>query len=241
MLRSWHKFSNLRGLFFKQSCPEVVKDCLSLFETLVRPQTRGVLAVEQGEATMFSDSDEQETFNESSSEVKGKLVALPPRFADAFRRARPDHVVPSHALMRSHVRHIGLSYTTESRHRGNSSVILRSIPAPFIIEQIIEFPETGLTITSVGQVKPQMQGTWIVGLHHLPSDIVHDPYAAWPELGASVWSARTDTQLKAAMVSDIEVHCARMEWDEYIAVVSTRRVSVSSISVFFYGVYLLQT
>lgn len=225
ILRSWHKAANLRGLFFKESCPRVVKECLKFFQVLVQPQARGILATEHDDAATFQDlENEVQSFDEDLG-VKGKTASISLESIDAIKRADPHALVPSDAITRSQVWHHGLSFTTQTRHRGNSSVTLHGTPAPFTIKQIIEFPK-------VSRESRHLQGVWIVGVHHQPSDIPHDPYQEYPELGASIWSTRTHSQLKAAPVAEIEAHCARFEWDEIMVVVSLKRVRVSNLRRF---------
>ena len=189
-----------------------------IFQALIRPQVRGILATEHDNVGTFLDLDSEDIFDESLG-IKEKLAPVSLEYADAFKRAEPHQVVPSNAIIKSHVWHLGLSFTTDMKHRGNSSVLLRGTPAPFTIKQIIEFPK------GLGDSR-HLQGVWIVGVHYQPSDILHNPYQEYPELGASIWSTRTDPQLKAASISDIEAHCARFEWDEIMAVVSMKRVCV---------------
>ena len=218
MLRSWHKASNLRGLFFKESCPLVVKECLSFFQALIRPQARGILATEHDDVGTFLDLDSEDIFDESSG-IKEKLAPVSLEYADAFKRAEPHQVVPSNAIIKSHVWHLGLSFTTDVKHHGNSSILLRGTPAPFTIKQIIKFPK------GLGDSR-HLQGVWIVEVHYQLSDILHNPYQEYPELGASIWSTHTDPQLKAASISDIEAYCAKFKWDKIMAVVSMKRVCV---------------
>lgn len=220
--RAWHRTSSVRGLFLKQACPSIIKECEPMFQTLVRPQTRGILATEEDDTfNLISFHMTEVNGDDDNPSFKGKLALLPEGYGLAFQSAKPYHKIPSKAVIKAHVHHLGLSYTSYEKHKGNSFVFLRNIAAPFMIENILEFPP--------GRDNQTLQGTWIVGHHLKPSTSFSiDLYSKYRELGASIWSTELDPQLRAVKITEIEAHGARLKWQDSWVVISLRRVCVFS-------------
>ncbi|KAG6913412.1 hypothetical protein DXG01_007033 [Tephrocybe rancida] len=204
--QSWHRAANLKGLLLKEGCPETVWKCLPMFNTLVRPPSRGTLAI--------FDAEESDSFDESTAD-KHTLVPLPIEYGKVFQRARPGHFYPPDVVLSTHVQHLGLSYTTHTRHAGNGFILLHDTAAPFFIKHIVEFPES--------KHSNALQGTWLIGSHAMPTVYTSDPYMAWPELGARLWSVNMYPEVKAVMLSDVEAHSAWLELDTDMVVISLRR------------------
>ncbi|KAG5347508.1 hypothetical protein C0989_011791, partial [Termitomyces sp. Mn162] len=187
-----------------------------MFQTLVRPQTRGILATEEDDAFTLISFDRTEVNDDDDDTLKGKLTPLPEGYGLAIERAKPYHKIPPKAVIKSQIHHFGLSYTSCEKHKGNSFVFLQNVSAPFMIENILEFP--------VVRDDQTLHGTWIVGYHLKPStSFSFDLYSKYQELGASIWSTELDPWLRAVMISDIEAHAARLKWEDNWVVISLRR------------------
>ena len=220
--RAWHRTSNVRGLFLKQACPNIIKECESMLQTLVRPQTRGILATEEDNTFNLISFHATKVNDDDDSPPEGKPAPLPKGYGLAFQRAKPYHKIPLRAVLKARVHHLGLSYTSCEKHKGNSFVFLQNVPAPFMIENIVEFPPTGRN-------NETLRGTWIVGYHLKPSTSFSiDLYSKYRELGASIWSTESDPLLRAVMIAEIEAHGARLKWQDNWVVISLRRVCIFS-------------
>ncbi|KAG6862609.1 hypothetical protein C0993_002386 [Termitomyces sp. T159_Od127] len=145
------------------ACPNIIKECESVFQTLVQPQTREILATEEDDAFNLIPFHTTEVNDDDDGTLKGKLAPLPKGYGLAIQRAKPYHKIPPKAVIKSQIHHFSLSYTSCEKHKGNSFVFLRNVSAPFMIENILEFP--------TGRDNQTLHGTWIVGYHLKPLKI----------------------------------------------------------------------
>lgn len=110
----------------------------------------------------------------------------------------------------------GIIYSVASRHAGNSSVLIHSIPAQ--IQYFVQLVLPDNINTPV---------TFVAARRYLPANVIRDPFSTYPFLCAKLWSRKLDS-LVLFTPESIEshfVHCP-MEWEEQqlMAVISLSRV-----------------
>lgn len=192
-----------------------------MFETLVNPQVRDTLVTD---SLLLEEAMESED-DDGSSGIKEEPIDNDIR--TAFSRKLPQGLgatIPQKAKFLTHIKHHGISYTVNKRHKGNSSIFLIGTEnVPFSIEKIICFSAT----TSGNYFK----GTWCVVRKHQPAKVDVDPYIAYPHLRAGLWDCQLEPFIDVVPVSDIQTHFANcvIPWEEkeYMVAISLSRVRCS--------------
>ena len=113
----------------------------------------------------------------------------------------------------------GLTFSSFTRHRGNSSILIRrSHPSGFL-------PSVPAQIESIIQIS-STETLFIVKYFLKTMSTSSDPFEKYPTLHASLWS-RNLGQLVAVKPEDVESHfaCLPIVWDgnECVAVISLSR------------------
>lgn len=197
--RSWHRSSNFKAFFKKQSCPSAIRFCAEFFTTLIQPQDRNALAV--GSNYLPDDSshdDDDETI------FQGKEERITPELRTLFTRSvsKSTMKIPAKANAVTHIRHRGTAYSIFKRHEGNSRVMIEGMEAPFCIEKIFRFPDS--TDDNV------LQGTWLIIRSHQSTDVAStDPYMQYPHLRMRLWDQKLEPTSTAVQISRIDAHYAK--------------------------------
>jgi hypothetical protein len=220
--RSWHYKSNFRAFLAKASCPEAIKHCITMFETLVRPQSDNSLAADSyAFQSGLSASSYPEDDDDFGSYV-GSEVTVTPNLRALFRDvASPGSLsIPQSAQSFTHIRHRKTAYSTRKRHEGNSGVLFEGNGTPYCIEHILQFPES--------KSRRALEGTWVIARPHQRANVATDPYLAYPRLRMKIWKAELDLQHVAMPILAISSHFAkrdiRWEDNQVAVVVSLSRV-----------------
>jgi hypothetical protein len=206
---SFVKSANLRAFMLKEGCPAVIKNCSGFFSKLIDPQVRNTLLSDI--ARFMSLEDETDEPAEISGKIttiaEGPYKALQTYFQSANGIPREARTLHCHTL--NH-----LTFSTFTRHRGNSFVLVRrpSLPSvPAQIDSILQIPG---------------KGTYFVVRFFLKT-MLDDPFQQHPVLQASLWSQNLG-QLVIVNPQDIESHfaCLSFEWQgaKCQAVMSLSRV-----------------
>lgn len=129
------------------------------------------------------------------------------------------HAPPRSARFSSHVSILGVTYSTSSKHLGNSCVMVRTMAKsiPACISSIINFHPGKQNYFAVRPLKP--------------ASVINDPFLQYPILRAEIWDCTFDN-LEIVTEKDIECHFARLEieWEgkAAYAVLSLSRVRTAS-------------
>ena len=122
----------------------------------------------------------------------------------------------------------GIVYSAASRQIRNSSVLIHSgQPGVLIPAQIQCFVQLVL-LDNINTPVTSVAAQWY--LRHLPANVIHDSFSAYPFLRAGLWSRELDS-LELYTPESIESHFAHcpMEWEEWqvMAIISLSQVSYS--------------
>jgi len=203
------KSANLRALMLKEGCPPAIKNCSGHFSKFVDPQVRN---------TFLTDIAHFLALEEETNEpldVKGKMTTIPAGLHKALKtHFQGSRSMPREAKVLSSYVLNGLTFSTFTRHRGNSFILVRrpSLPSiPARIESILQTPSNDIFFVTQYFLKPA-------------SD---DPFENYPVLQSSIWSQDLG-QLAIVNPQDVESHfaCLSFKWNsiDSLAVVSLSRV-----------------
>jgi len=189
--RSWHRSTNLRTFFGKQSCPPAIEVCYGIFEKLVKPQARGTLTMDsvEGGDNESIDPDAMLAYDE----FPGREETISDNVRSAFLNRG---LTVWKAKSPARVRRNGISFSTEQSHEGNSGVFLKNHSVPFCIKKIHCLPS---------------KGTWLVAQRYRRADVMLDPYIAYPHLRASMWATELTSSLEVFSIDEIDTHFAKRD------------------------------
>jgi hypothetical protein len=193
----------------KEGCPSAIKNCSGFFSKLIDPQVRNTLL---SDIARFLSLEEEA---DEPAEINGRVTAI----AEGPYKALQTHFhgakgIPREARVLHYYTLNHLTFSTFTRHRGNSFVLVRrpslsSIPAQ--IDSILQMPT---------------KETYFVVRFFLKT-MLDDPFRQHPVLQASLWSQNLG-QLVIVKPQDIESHfaCLSFEWQDSKcqAVISLSRV-----------------
>jgi hypothetical protein len=193
----------------KEGCPLAIKNCRGLFSKFIDPQVRNTLLSDI--AWFLSPKEEADEPAEISGRItaiaEGPYKALQTHFQGA--KGIPREAKTLHWYTLNH-----LTFSTFTRHRGNSFVLVRRPSLPSIPAQI----------DSILQIS--MKETYFVVRFFLKTTL-DDPFQQHPVLQASLWSQNLG-QLVIVKPQDVESHFACLSFERQgakcQAVVSLSRV-----------------
>lgn len=177
--RAFLRGANLRRWLCQQDCPQVVRDCKTLFEKIYHAKPDDDLHI----AEIWHTQNEQ----------VGPAVPTP----DELRPL----VSAKHVQLRARYRAHKVIYARRTAHHGNSLVLFypggqtKMQPAPGSIEHIYSDPVDGGVRFAVRRFLPiQVNGP--------------DPYTQWDDFPAKLWSSDQSTELEAVEVDSVRAHFA---------------------------------
>jgi hypothetical protein len=199
--------SNLRALLLKEGCPSAIKNCHSLFAKLADPQIRNTLLTDISHFSI--DLEEDTSFNPNDT------AYIP----EDIYKALQDHFLtreaPRAAKALTFYTMNGLTFSSFTWHRGNSSILVRPT-RPFL-------PSVPAQIQTIIQIS-STETIYIV--KYFLKSMTSDPFQKYPTLRASLWS-RNLGPLVAVKPEDVESHFACLpivrDGNECIAIISLSR------------------
>ena len=174
------------------SFPKPLKNIISLLHKLLRPQARNV----------FLDDE----FDHLQPQANPRARPPHPDIVAGFKRAaasmRNDTIkAPLSVLTPAYTAYEGVRYSTNSRHKGNSSIIVAGSGGthiPMVIDTIIQDASPPHHVfMAVKRVKA-------VNIDNKAVDI-DDPFEAYPVLGAKIWSRRDNLSSELEVVHAAEI------------------------------------
>ncbi len=172
MAKTFVKSSKLHSLLLKDICPEAIANCRHIFTKFLSPDIRNGTLIDI--RSFLSDPENDPPAAESHTLTKITLSettfkALSLRFPGTLPKIR--RIVTFHTFK-------GRTFTTRSRHEGNSSVLIKSSLdgslKPAQIQEILEVSSKEIL--------------YVIRHHRKPEGGVCDPFAKYPFLHISTWS-----------------------------------------------------
>lgn len=189
MAFSYTRSANLRAILLKAGCPEVLSNCEPAFSKLVSPQNRDSLQ------TLLK------SLPDISSRQASRQSIIPAVPADRLAQPLPlplHHLFPkaSKGYLLSNITIRGSTYSTHSKHLGNSSIMINTKSFtnwPARIAHVLQFDHD--TVYFIVQRYTE------AGLHF-------DPYSRYKSTGARLWSSAVSEELETAALEDVVCHFA---------------------------------
>jgi hypothetical protein len=193
----------------KEGCPPAIKNCSGFFSKLIDPHVRSTLLSDIARfLSLEEEADEPaEIGGRITAIAEGPYKALQTHFHGA--KGIPREARTLHWYILNH-----LTFSTFTRHRGNSFVLVRRPSLPSIPAQIDSILQT-----------PSSEIYFVV--RFFLKTMLDDPFQQYPILQASLWSQNLG-QLVIVKPQDVESHfaCLFFEWQgaKCQAVISLSRV-----------------
>jgi hypothetical protein len=217
MSLSFNKSAGLRALMLKDGCPQAIQNCGNFLAKLVEPKVRNTLLTDMSRVIFYEDDDDDDSSDDDEDNYPlGRQVPIPEgpyRALQTYFGGKED--VPKTAKILSLHTVNGVTFSTTTRHKGNSLILVRQSspqPVPACIETMIQ--------TSNKEIL-------YVGRFFLRSESGHDDvFAKYPVLKITTWSKNCG-QLVVIHPKDVESHFASLAIDSNcIAAVSLSRVGL---------------
>ena len=195
----------------KDGCPQAIKNCTHYFSKLIDPQVRNTLLTD---IARFLSLDEEV---DEPVDITGRRMAViaegPYRALQIYFNGSPE--TPREAKILTCYSVNRLTFTTFTRHRGNSFVLVRRPSVASIPAQI----QTILQVSS-GEIYFLVQ--------FFLKTMAEDPFEKYPVLQSSLWSQDLG-QLVVIKPQDVDSHFAGLSltWcgARCLAVISLSRVT----------------
>ncbi len=172
MTRTFVKSANLRSLLLKGLCPEAIANCRRHFTKFLSPDIRNGTLIDINSFMSNPENDPPDTVSYTATKItlsETTFRALRLRFPVALPTIR--RIVTFNTFE-------GRTYTTHSRHQGNSSVLVRSSLdnslKPAQIQEILEISSKEIL--------------YVIRHHRKVERGVSDPFTKYPLLNISLWS-----------------------------------------------------
>ena len=213
---SFNKSAGLRALMLRDGCPQAIKNCSNFLAKLVDPRLRNTFLTDMSQV-LFNHDQEDDSSDDDDDYPLGRQVTIPEgpyRALQTYFGGKED--VPKTGKILSLHTVNGITFSTYTRHKGNSLIFVRrsslqSVPA--CIETMIQTSKK--EILYVVRFFLQLESG--------------DVFAKYPVLKITTWSKNLG-QLVVIHPRDVEAHFACLAIDpDCIAAVSLSRVSLNLI------------
>ena len=218
MTKTFVKSANLRSLLLKDLCPEAIANCRRHFTKFLSPDIRNGTLIDINAFMSDPENDPSDVEPQMVTRIvlaESTFKALHLRFLNTLPTIR--RIITSHTFE-------GRTFTTRSRHEGNSSVLVRSSLdgslKPAQIQEILEVSSK--------------ETLYVIRHYRRVEGNISDPFAKYPFLHISLWSL---TLGNCAIIHPEEVAshfasipCSANSENNSLAVVSLYRVSEAAIS-----------
>lgn len=217
--------SNLRNLCHRRGAPTVIRKCAPLLTRIINPQARSTLVTD-----ILSLSGDNSI---GGRELQGSSQRMfDKRLPDALEKCILNTFgEPLKASLSANATINGLTFSTSSKHLGNSSILLQSGNDGHFIPARIDYIANILC-------KDHDESTavrYVAARKYQPAVVKYDPFAAFPLVQARLFSQTLD-ELELYPLSAIDCHFAHLPitWEDQkmVVVISLSRVSKLSNSVF---------
>jgi len=195
----------------KEGCPSAIKNCSSYFSKLIDPQVRNTLLTDIARFLSLEEEVDEpaDITGRMTAIAEGPYKALQTHFQGA--KGTPREAKTLHCYTLNH-----LTFSTFTRHRGNSFVLVRrqSLPSiPAQIDSILQIPTKEIYFV----------------VRFFRRTMLEDPFEQHPVIQMSLWSQNLG-QLVIVKPQDIESHfaCLPFDWQgvNCQAVISLSRVFI---------------
>lgn len=211
--------SNLRKIFFRHGTPQVIRNCEPIFQRLVCPKSRSTLV---SDILQFNNHDNADPQDDGIGPTI-KHSCIPDELWKCIQTTFKADLEPSSL---SHLTIGGRTYSTSTKHLGNSHILLKSGISGQMIPARIDY---------ITQVMVPASGNsaviYIAARKYLRLKLANDPFRAHPCLQAELWSDRL-SELGLYPLDLIETHFASLpiSWENQrmMVVISLKRVSLDS-------------
>lgn len=187
MAHAYTRSANLRAILLKGGCPEVITNCEEAFRSLLAPDNRNsvqtllrVLPPLAGVPT--PPIPPTRTFKQ-----------LPSDLLQAFTIC--DIEAPLRGILHADITIHGLTYSTSTKHAGNSCVFFKSTSrssVPGRISHIVQFDDD----------------TIFLGVRrHRSKSLKNDPFARYQDIGARLWDDHL-SNIEIIKLGDVICHFA---------------------------------
>jgi hypothetical protein len=210
---SFTRAANLRGIMGRIDCPEALRHCHAAFSNFLDPQVRDSLVTDMLSLSSLNkdietsalddsdiDDDETQKYCHPAQSPTKKASLIPPDLFTVLSQTL-DVPSPRHAHFLSNLTVNGITYSTSSKHLGNSCVLVKTTtdpnPAPARIEHILQF-------SIQNTVK-----TYIAIRRHESSLVKEDPFLQYPLIRARMWSENM-SKYDIIAVENIHAHFAKL-------------------------------
>ena len=194
-----------------------------MFRKLIDPPLRDTLTVDiQMLSALVQEFPEEGETQEAKFNASFKLEPLPRDLKKAFTLAGID--VPAHVQFLANLSFKGITYSTSTKHLGNSCIMISPIndldgePVPAQITYLIQFCNADTLMTYLGVRR------------HKAAAVLHDPYSRYPDIRAQLWDAQLE-DLEIILPSQVIAHFAclplEVEQKKLVVVLSLSRVSLA--------------
>ena len=225
MTKTFVKSANLRSLLLKDLCPEAIANCQRHFTKFLSPDIRNGTLID---ITSFLADPENDPPATESNVVK--KITLSEATFRALRLRFPNAIPTIRQTVTFHT-YEGRTYTTRSRHEGNSSVLVRSSVdgslKPAQIQEILEISSKEIL--------------YVIRHHRRVEGLISDPFAKYPFLHISLWSITLGNYIiirpEEVASHFASIPCSMNGENDSLAVVSLYRVSVTAIIMLFLFTY----
>jgi hypothetical protein len=208
---SFTRAANLRGIMGRIDCPAALQHCRTAFSNFLNPQVRDTLVTDM--LSMSSLNDEMSGPDDSDDDDEAqchyplpqsptkKALPIPSDLFEALSQTL-DFPPPRHAHFLSNLTVNGVTYSTSSKHLGNSCILVKAAvdadsAAAARIEHILQFK------------MPNSVKTYIAIRHHEPSMVKEDPFLQYPVLRARMWSEDL-SNYNIITIDNIHAHFAKL-------------------------------
>jgi len=205
----------------KEGCPSAIKNCSGYFSKLIDPQVRNTLLTDIARFMSLEEEEDEPPVGRITAIAEGPYKALRAHFQGAKGTPREARTLHCYTLNL-------LTFSTFTRHRGNSFVLVRHPSLPSIPAQI----------DSILQISTKE--TYFVVRFFLKT-MLEDPFKQHPVLQMSLWSQNLG-HLVIVKPQDVESHfaCLPFEWQgaKCQAIISLSRVFIPLFFEMVKNIYL---
>jgi len=207
------KSANLHSLLIRNACPPAIQNCQAAFTKLIDPEVRNTLLTDV--TAFIAHVTPEAAADDPEPQLKDGISFISEPSHNALRTYFGSSFIPRTAKTMTTFTMRTLTYSTFSRHKGNSSVIVKNTLSQSLVPAQIE----DIIQTSNNDV--------LFAICHYRHQFTASPFDNWPLLQTSLWGLEMGS-LVVVLSCDVVCHFASLpfQWEgqEQLAVISLARV-----------------
>lgn len=216
MLESFCAAANLKAYLKRADCPQVLKNCASIVELCYQDDGRGTYKTSLNDFLTFGENEAPRSlvadwskWDELELDIYTALSHATCKLSSELQYWR----MGSRVIKHSRYKIRGIQYSTYLCGESNSLIFYEPDVGVEMVPGVVR-SIFSLSAADYTEEKPHMHVILAVHRYMPKLHMTFDPFADYPDFGASIWSKTLDERIETIPSTRRMCHAIRQTWDD---------------------------